>query len=79
MPASTGTPGKSGRPPNEAYLALMKPDEDWREIEDSTERRKIQNRLAQRAYRKCCLSLLSRSPSFSFCFVIQIPPGRHQK
>ncbi len=28
-------------------------EEDWRNIEDKTERRRIQNRLAQRKYRKC--------------------------
>jgi hypothetical protein len=28
-------------------------EEDWRNIEDQTERRRIQNRLAQRKYRKC--------------------------
>ncbi|KAK8076209.1 hypothetical protein PG994_003481 [Apiospora phragmitis] len=30
----------------------MKPDEDWRNLPDASERRKIQNRLAQRAYRR---------------------------
>ncbi|KAK8015593.1 hypothetical protein PG991_008481 [Apiospora marii] len=44
--------GKCGRPPNSAYLELMKEDEDWRQLEDASERRKIQNRLAQRAYRR---------------------------
>ena len=46
------TTRRSGRPPNRAYIELMKPDEDWRNMEDAAERRKIQNRLAQRAYRK---------------------------
>ncbi|KAK8108721.1 hypothetical protein PG984_014522 [Apiospora sp. TS-2023a] len=44
--------GKCGRPPNSAYLELMKDDEDWRQLKDASERRKIQNRLAQRAYRR---------------------------
>ncbi|KAK7960894.1 hypothetical protein PG988_012108 [Apiospora saccharicola] len=44
--------GKCGRPLNSAYLELMKEDEDWRELKDASERRKIQNRLAQRAYRR---------------------------
>ncbi|KAK8092009.1 hypothetical protein PG997_002370 [Apiospora hydei] len=43
---------KCGRPPNSAYLELMKEDEDWRQLENAAERRKIQNRLAQRAYRR---------------------------
>ncbi|RDW58846.1 hypothetical protein BP6252_13322 [Coleophoma cylindrospora] len=34
------------------YTDLMKPDEDWRELGDPSERRKIQNRIAQRAYRR---------------------------
>lgn len=34
----------------------MKPDEDWRTMEDVTERRKIQNRLAQRAYRRLIIN-----------------------
>ncbi|KAL6890034.1 hypothetical protein GGI43DRAFT_416220 [Trichoderma evansii] len=34
------------------YADLMKPDEDWRGLEDPLERRKIQNRIAQRAYRR---------------------------
>ncbi|KAF2148615.1 hypothetical protein K461DRAFT_316377 [Myriangium duriaei CBS 260.36] len=31
---------------------LMKPGEDWRDVADSAERRKIQNRIAQRSYRR---------------------------
>ncbi|KAF2272260.1 uncharacterized protein EI97DRAFT_426799 [Westerdykella ornata] len=31
---------------------LMRPDEDWRRVGDPLERRKIQNRIAQRAYRR---------------------------
>ncbi len=36
----------------ETYNDLMKPDENWPEPQDAAERRKIQNRLAQRAYSK---------------------------
>ncbi|PVI05769.1 hypothetical protein DM02DRAFT_650441 [Periconia macrospinosa] len=43
---------KCGRPPNSAYIDLMKPNEDWRTMKDATERRRVQNRLAQRAYRR---------------------------
>ncbi|KAF2264419.1 hypothetical protein CC78DRAFT_463721 [Lojkania enalia] len=34
------------------YADLMRPDEDWRGLGDPSERRKIQNRIAQRAYRR---------------------------
>ncbi|KAH3907155.1 hypothetical protein HBI56_182650 [Parastagonospora nodorum] len=51
-PSPTSNSFKCGRPPNSAYIDLMKPNEDWRTMEDATERRKVQNRLAQRAYRR---------------------------
>lgn len=35
-----------------SYADLMKPDEDWRTLPNAADRRKIQNRLAQRAYSK---------------------------
>ncbi|KAI1816840.1 hypothetical protein GGS20DRAFT_583036 [Poronia punctata] len=49
--SGTSSP-RSGRPLTTSYADLMKPDEDWRNLPDATERRKIQNRLAQRAYRR---------------------------
>lgn len=55
--SKTSNTGKCGRPPNSAYLELMKEDEDWRQLEDASERRKIQNRLAQRAYSTWCRHL----------------------
>ncbi|KAI1323567.1 hypothetical protein F5Y16DRAFT_336442 [Xylariaceae sp. FL0255] len=49
--SGTSSP-RSGRPLTSSYVDLMKPDEDWRNLPDAAERRKIQNRLAQRAYRR---------------------------
>ncbi|KAI1076218.1 hypothetical protein F5B20DRAFT_337407 [Whalleya microplaca] len=49
--SGTSSP-RSGRPLTTSYVDLMKPDEDWRNLPDAAERRKIQNRLAQRAYRR---------------------------
>ncbi|KAI1119012.1 hypothetical protein F5Y14DRAFT_396196 [Nemania sp. NC0429] len=49
--SGTSSP-RSGRPLTTSYADLMKPDEDWRNLPDAAERRKIQNRLAQRAYRR---------------------------
>lgn len=34
-------------------------DEEWRSLEDMSERRKIQNRLAQRKFRECGFPSLS--------------------
>ncbi|KAI0448874.1 hypothetical protein F5B21DRAFT_509718 [Xylaria acuta] len=49
--SGTSSP-RNGRPLTTSYADLMKPDEDWRNLPDAAERRKIQNRLAQRAYRR---------------------------
>lgn len=52
-PATTTTGRRrSGRPKLNSYVDLMKPGESWDDLDDATERRKIQNRLAQRAYRE---------------------------
>lgn len=45
-------PQQSDREQTVSYADLMKPDEDWRNLPNAADRRKIQNRLAQRAYRK---------------------------
>lgn len=50
-PASPPAP-RSGRQQTISYADLMKPDEDWRNLPNPADRRKIQNRLAQRAYSK---------------------------
>ncbi|KAM7183864.1 hypothetical protein V8F20_012453 [Naviculisporaceae sp. PSN 640] len=50
-PASPPAP-RSGRNQTISYADLMKPDEDWRNLPNPADRRKIQNRLAQRAYRR---------------------------
>ncbi|KAK4207763.1 hypothetical protein QBC37DRAFT_432988 [Rhypophila decipiens] len=55
--STTSEPGsppatRSGRSQTISYADLMKPDEDWRNLPNPADRRKIQNRLAQRAYRR---------------------------
>ncbi|KAK1754458.1 hypothetical protein QBC47DRAFT_414422 [Echria macrotheca] len=50
-PAPPSGRSRAGRPPSNSYIDLMKPGEDWTDL-DATERRKIKNRLAQRAYRR---------------------------
>ncbi|KAL2018203.1 hypothetical protein VTK56DRAFT_1176 [Thermocarpiscus australiensis] len=44
--------GTAAREETVSYADLMKPDEDWRNLPNAADRRKIQNRLAQRAYRR---------------------------
>ncbi|GJD04077.1 hypothetical protein ColKHC_12902 [Colletotrichum higginsianum] len=49
---ATAADPRTRRPKTVMYAELMKPDEDWRNLPDTAERRKIQNRLAQRAYQR---------------------------
>ena len=51
---SSPTPVRNSRSQTVTYADLMKPDEDWRTLANASERRKIQNRLAQRAYSEFC-------------------------
>ncbi|KAL2132509.1 hypothetical protein VTI74DRAFT_3728 [Chaetomium olivicolor] len=51
-PAPLPSPRSPRREQTISYADLMKPDEDWRALPNAADRRKIQNRLAQRAYRR---------------------------
>ncbi|KAI0597066.1 hypothetical protein F4775DRAFT_593800 [Biscogniauxia sp. FL1348] len=50
--SSSPTTGRPERLRNTLYANMMKPDEDLSNMSDPIERRRIQNRLAQRAYRR---------------------------
>ncbi|MBE3047673.1 bZIP transcription factor [Candidatus Bathyarchaeota archaeon] len=55
---STGQHGTSS-----AFSSSANPDEDWTKISDLAERRRIQNRIAQRNYRMAPAALLPRDSS----------------
>ncbi|KAF3914506.1 hypothetical protein AA313_de0207482 [Arthrobotrys entomopaga] len=51
MPADMA-PRKRSKSPSNSSLSQARPEEDWTKITDLAERRRIQNRIAQRNYRK---------------------------
>jgi hypothetical protein len=51
---STATSSRrvAGRRTSNAFSGSVNSDEDWTKVTDLTERRRIQNRIAQRTYRE---------------------------
>lgn len=83
-PVTAPARSRAGRPQSNSYTDLMKPGESLGDQTDATERRKIKNRLAQRAYRECTipsnvlffLDRNCRPPGFLFCLQLYLLPTK---
>ncbi|KEY71887.1 hypothetical protein S7711_11461 [Stachybotrys chartarum IBT 7711] len=75
-PASPPYKQHSGQKTCSALSTSAKPDENWTKISDLAERRRIQNRIAQRNYRK---KLKRRLEDLESCATSSDKPERHAR
>lgn len=57
-PQAAAAPSHRYSGTSSAFSASANPNEDWTKISDLAERRRIQNRIAQRNYRECTRLIL---------------------
>lgn len=77
--ASTTTKSSANHGMSSAFSPSANPDEDWTKISDLAERRRIQNRIAQRNYRKSNRGFDDDNPATKAMHVLTRTPGKKLK